>query len=365
MRRILNPQIAGLFDLYGQEYHQRYGNSMPLSHKKAIRKIRCCRTPTLGGEVYACPGCDRFEYSYHSCNSRHCPKCGGDKIQTWIKKQFDRLLPVPYFFVTFTIAAEFRRLFLSHQRFLYDLFFRTSAAALKDLARDRRFVGGKIGFLGIIQTWRGDLRYHIHIHYIVPGVALSFDHKRFLRIKNKRFLVHVDPLGCRFKYLFQKALRKTPFYALIPKGVWGKDWVVHCESAGYGTQIVKYVAPYVYRMAISNNRIVKIEDRQVTFLYKDHETKKMVPCSLEVIEFLRRFLQHVLPHGFTKVRYFGIMASNCKDTWFLLKSLLVHYLSKDGKKWFFNIEFQIGKGPRHCPKCGAALILIGRLPRGP
>jgi hypothetical protein len=365
MSRILNPEIADLFNLYGEEYQRRFGDSMPFSHKKAIRKIRRCRTPALGGEVYACPGCDRFAYSYHSCNSRHCPKCGGDKIQAWIKKQFDRLLPVPYFFVTFTVPSELRRLFRSHQRFFYDLFFTTSAAALKDLAQDRRFVGGKIGFLGVIQTWRGDLCSHIHIHYIVPGVALSFDHKRFLKIKNKRFLVHVTPLGLRFKYLFQKALRKTPFYAMVPGSVWAKDWVVHCEPAGYGTEIIKYVAPYVYRMAISNSRIMKLEDRKVSFEYRDHETKMMVSCTLEVIEFLRRFLQHVLPHGFIKVRYFGIMAANCNDTWLLLKYLLVQSLSKEGKKWFLNIPFQIQKCVRRCPKCGAVLILIGRLPRGP
>jgi hypothetical protein len=165
---------------------------------------------------------------------------------------------VPYFFVSFTLPKEFRFLVRSHRHFFYDLFFKTSSRALKDLAMDKRFVGGKIGFFGILHTCTRQLLFHSHIHYIVPGVALSPDHKRYIKIKNKKFLIHVTPLGIHFKYLFQKALKKTEFYDQVPKTVWEKNWVVHCEHAGTGQEVIKYVAPYVYRVAISNRRLIKL-----------------------------------------------------------------------------------------------------------
>ena len=234
MSTILNPEIADIFRLYGQEYQQLYADSLLPSHKKALQKIEQCRTPTLGGQVYGCTSCGKLDYSYHSCNSRNCPKCGGDKIENWIKKQFDRLLPTPYFFVTFTLPEELRSIVRSHQRFFYDLFFKISSQALKDLAKDKRFVGGQIGFFGIIQTWARNIAYHPHIHYIVPGVALSSDHKHFFKIKNKKFLVHVKPLGRHFKYLFQKALKKHNFMTKLPKvsGTKTGSFIVNTQVMG-------------------------------------------------------------------------------------------------------------------------------------
>jgi hypothetical protein len=365
MSTILKPEIADIFRLYGQEYQRRYGESILPSHQKTLQKIQHCRTPTLGGQVYLCSNCGQLDYSYHSCNDRNCPKCGGDKIQAWIKKQLDELLPVPYFFVGFTLPEEFRTLVRSHQSFFYNLFFKTSSQALKDLAGDKRFVGGEIGFSGILQTWARNLLYHPHIHYLVPGIALSSNHKHFRKIKNKKFLIHVLPLGRHFKSLFQKALKKTDFSAQIPQKVWEKDWVVHCQPAGSGQEIIKYVAPYVYRVAISNHKLIKIENRKVTFTYQDSETRETKTCTLEVLEFIRRFLQHVLPPGFIKVRYFGIMGANIKNKWFLLKYLLIQSLSSQGKEWFLSLHFEIHKKVRTCTTCGGLLILLGHLPRGP
>lgn len=270
-----------------------------------------------------------------------------------------------YYFVTFTLPEELRPLVSSNQIFFYDLFFKTSSQALKDLARNKRFVGGEIGFFGILQTWARNLIYHPHIHYIVPGVALSPDHKRFIKIKNKKFLVHVKPLGIHFKSLFQKALKETPFYNQIPKSVWNRDWVVHCQPAGSGQEIIKYVAPYVYRVAISNHKIKKLEDRKVTFTYEDSETKKIKTCTLDVMEFIRRFLQHVLPSGFTKVRYFGILGANIREKLAILKYLLVQALPSKVKEWFLNLHFEIKKKVHNCLKCGGLLILVGPIPRGP
>jgi hypothetical protein len=365
MTRNLPLELADIFKVYGDEYLQLYGNSLLPSHKKAIFDIIHCRTQALGGQVYGCPNCGEFDYSYHSCNNRNCPKCGGDKIQEWIKKQFDRLLPVPYFFVTFTLPEELSALVRSNQIQFYNLLFKTSSQALKDLALNKRFVGGEIGFSGILQTWARNLFYHPHIHYIVPGVALSSDHKRVRKIKNKKFLVHVRPLSIRFKSLFKKAVKQTEFYSQIPKKVWKKNWVVHCQQAGYGQEIIKYIAPYVYRVAISNHKLIKLEDGKVTFKYEDSKTNESKTCTLEVMEFIRRFLQHILPPGFIKIRYFGIMGANMKEKWMLMKYFLVQSLSTKKKSWFLSIQFDTHSKIKTCKKCGTPLILIGSLPRGP
>jgi len=363
-------RLSDLFHLFGEAYLARYGDKMPSSHLKAIHAILQCRTPEMGGKRYDCPQCKAKQYAYHSCNNRHCPQCGGDKAELWLKKQFDRLLPVPYFFATFTLPGEFRPLFRSHQKLCYSLFFDASAQALKDLALNKRFVGGHIGFFGVLQTWATNLFYHPHIHYIVPGVALSKDHKKWIKIKNKKFLVHVLPLGIRFKTLFKQALEKAnpELYSQVPDWVWHQDWVVHCEPAGYGREIIQYVAPYIYRTAMTDHRFLVLHDDQtVSFQYKNHETKKRKLCRLEVMELFRRFLQHVLPDGFVKVRYFGLMGANQGRLLQQLKWLILKSLSKKEQARFLDIHFEVREKQMLCKCCGSPLVLAGILQpmRGP
>lgn len=363
-------RLSDLFHLCGEAYLARYGDKMPPSHFKALHAILQCRTQEMGGKRYDCPKCKAKQYAYHSCNNRHCPQCGGDKTEQWLKKQFDRLLPVPYFFATFTLPEAFRTLFRSHQKFCYSLFFEASAQALKDLAANKRFVGGQIGFFGVLQTWAADLFYHPHIHYIIPGVALSNDHKHWIKIKNKKFLVHVLPLGIRFKTLFKQALeKKNPeLFSNVPDSVWRQDWVVHCEPAGYGREVIQYVAPYIYRTAMTDHRFLVLHDDQtVSFLYKDNETKKREPCRLEVMEFIGRYLQHVLPNGFVKVRYFGLMGANQGRLLQQLKWLILKSLSKKEQACFLAIDFKLRKKQMLCKCCGSSLVFVGILQpsRGP
>lgn len=363
-------RLSDLFHLFGEAYLARYGDKMPPSHFKALHAILQCRTQEMGGKRYDCPKCKAKQYAYHSCNNRHCPQCGGDKTEQWLKKQFDRLLPVPYFFATFTLPEAFRTLFRSHQKFFYSLFFEASAQALKDLAANKRFVGGQIGFFGVLQTWAADLFYHPHIHYIIPGVALSNDHKHWIKIKNKKFLVHVLPLGIRFKTLFKQALeKKNPeLFSKVPDSVWRQDWVVHCEPAGYGREVIQYVAPYIYRTAMTDHRFLVLHDDQtVSFLYKDNETKKREPCRLEVMEFIGRYLQHVLPNGFVKVRYFGLMGANQGRLLQQLKWLILKSLSKKEQACFLAIDFKLRKKQMLCKCCGSSLVFVGILQpsRGP
>lgn len=209
--------------------------------------------------------------------------------------------------VTFTLPAALRVLARRHQKFIYNLLFRTSAAALQHLARDPRFIGGQIGMMGVLHTWGRNLAYHPHLHYLVPGGGLSPDGQTWLTSRHN-ILVHVKPLSSLFRAKFRDALKKANLFDLVPAQTWAQSWVVHSKPVGTGYQALKYLAPYVFRVAISNNRILKLENDQVTFRYKDTATGKTKFCTLAAEEFIRRFLQHVLPKGFVKVRYYGLFS---------------------------------------------------------
>jgi hypothetical protein len=210
--------------------------------------------------------------------------------------------------LTFTLPEEVRRLARSQQKIIYNLLFLSSAQALQELAGDPRFVGGKIGMVGVLHTWGRDLNYHPHVHYLVPGGGLAADGARWLPSK-KKFLVHVKPLSILFRAKFRDGLKKAGLFLQLPASVWRKKWVVHCEAVGNGDAALKYLAPYIFRVAISNRRLVNLQDGKVTFRYRPSGSRKYQNCTLPAEEFIRRFLQHVLPKGFVKVRYYGLFSS--------------------------------------------------------
>jgi Zn finger protein HypA/HybF involved in hydrogenase expression len=328
------------------------------SHKRAMDDIVNCRTPALGGQVYECKDCHEIDYSYHSCMNRHCPKCMNDQAEKWQQKQKKLLLPVPYFLVTFPLPAELREPARSHQKDFYDIAFKASAESMQKLARDPKFIGGDIGFMGVLHTWKRDLNYHPHVHYLVPGGGVSKDKTKWLPAQDKFFLP-VEALSKIFRAKFRDALKEKDLelFKKIPSQVWRKDWVVHCKPAGTGKAVLKYFAPYVFRVALSNRRLVKLENGHVSFRYKDSETKKWRSMTLSVFEFIRRFLQHVLPAGFKKVRHYGFLSSKHKETLALLKYILG------------TVEFEADEEPtqeplKHlCPKCGKEMVLIGTISR--
>jgi hypothetical protein len=217
------------------------------------------------------------------------------------------LLPVPYFLLTFTLPAELRKIARRQQRLIYDLLFRTSAAATQQLGQDPRFIGGQIGLVGMLHTWTRDLRYHPHVHYLVPAGGLAADGSTWLAAR-KNFLLPVKALSRLFRGHLRQALHKTPGYAEVPAWVWAQEWVVHCKPVGRGQTALKYLAPYIFRVALSNRRLVKLEHDRVTFRYKASQTGQTKFCTLPVEAFIHRFLQHVLPKGFVKVRYYGLFA---------------------------------------------------------
>ncbi len=304
-------ELADIFRSYGPAYRQKYANQLLPSHRKAMRAVELCRTEALGGQVYTCPQCDQVQYSYHSCRNRHCPKCQNDKAQAWLAAQQDLLLSVPYFMLTFTLPAALCEVVRSNQKLLYSLLFRISAAATQQLAKDPLFIGGQPGLVGMLHTWGRNLAYHPHIHYLVPAGGLAADQQTWLPAR-KNFLLPVKALSKIFRGMFRQALQKTIFFTQIPPKVWQQDWVVHCKPVGNGSTALKYLAPYVFRVAISNRRLVKLENNQVTFRYRATDTGQLKLCTLSAEEFIRRFLQHVLPKGFVKVRYFGFFAPGCR-----------------------------------------------------
>ncbi len=301
-------ELADIFRQYGPAYRQKYASRMPAAHFKVMRAVEQCRTEALGGQVYRCPNCEQLQYSYHSCRNRHCPKCQHENGQRWLEKQQDLLLRVPYFLLTFTLPSGFNEVARSHQSLLYDLLFKTSAAAAQQLAQEPRWIGGQLGMVGVLHTWGRNLAYHPHIHYLVPGGAWKDTEKRWVPARQD-FLLPVRALSRVFRGKLRQALRDTDCYAYIPAKVWQQDWVVHCEGVGSGLNALKYLAPYIFRVALSNNRLLKLEGDRVTFRYRATETGAEKRCTLGAEDFIHRFLQHVLPKGFVKVRYYGFFAA--------------------------------------------------------
>ena len=293
--------LGEIFRRYGPAYRTQFGDQLSAEQIQAMRAIEQCRTEALGGQVYTCPACATTRYSYHSCRNRHCPTCQQDASQTWLAHQQDLLLPVPHFLVTFTLPSGLRAVARQHPRTIYTLLFRASAAALQQLAGDPRFLGGQIGMLGVLQTWTRDMRFHPHVHYLVPAIALTPD-GTLRRPRNPAFLVAAKPLAVLFRAKLRAALQQTDLYQSIPRETWQQAWVVDCRPVGSGAAALKYLAPYIFRVALANNRIVGVQDDRVTFRYRDGTTKQMRTTTLPAFAFIRRFLQHVLTKGFVKVR---------------------------------------------------------------
>lgn len=304
-------ELAEILRQCGPAYRQKYARDIPARHLRAMRAIETCRTEVLGGQVYVCPDCEQVQYSYHSCRNRHCPKCQNENAQAWLEQQQAMLLPVPYFLLTFTLPAGLRE-FARHQPgVIYDLLFRMSAEATQKLAQDPRFVGGQVGMVGVLHTWGRNLSYHPHVHYLVPAGGLAADRKTWVTARQK-FLLPVKALSRIFRAKMRQALAKVDVDEHIPPDVWRQNWVVHCKAVGCGQMALKYLAPYIFRVAISNRRILKLENERVTFRYRATDTGQERLCTLAAEEFIRRFLQHILPKAFVKVRYYGFFSSGSR-----------------------------------------------------
>jgi ribosomal protein L37AE/L43A len=353
-------EVADIFRLHGPAYRQKFGDRMLSSHRRAMQDIETCRTESLGGQLYFCNQCQLQRYSYHSCKNRHCPKCQNELANDWLAAQQNLLLPVHHFLVTFTLPQELRALARSHQKFIYNLLFRTSSAALQQLAQDPRFVGGRLGMVGVLHTWTRQLLYHPHVHFIVTGGGLTDDGR--WRSSRKDFLVPVKALSQIFRAKFRHELKKSELFALVQAPVWRKAWVVHSEPVGGGEAAFKYLAPYIFRVAISNNRLRHLHDGQVTFAYKESATDLLKPCTLTAADFICRFLQHVLPPRFIKVRYYGLLGPAHRQLLLKVRHLLSATSAKLKSQ---DVKTIAPRSALSCPHCGGPLTLLSPLaPRG-
>lgn len=366
-------ELADIFREYGPAYQAKYGDRMLPSHKKALEDIVCCRTHALGGEVYYCDACDERLYSYHSCGNRHCPKCGDDRADKWRDKQMQKLLPVPYFFVTCTLPHTLHDIAHSNQKLIYRLLFQTSAEALHTLALNSEWLGGIIGMIGSLHTWDRSIGYHLHVHYIVPAGGIDLETGAWIPAHPK-FLVPGSALSKLFRAKFRDTLKaEAPhIFAQAPPQTWTKTWNVHCKPVGDGKTALKYLTPYIYRVALSNRRLVSMQNGEVTFSYKPRN-KPWTTMKLPALSFMQRFLQHVLPKGFQKLRYFGFLHPSANTRFHTLKEQLQEHTAttnkpeaeKSPEKQETTLNRHTPEEPGVCPHCGKPLRYIGRLPRWP
>jgi hypothetical protein len=288
------------------EYLNRFGPAMPGRQRQVLRKILSCRTPARGGELWACPD-GHFLYRYHSCNDRHCPLCGQTDADDWLQRQRARLLlPVPYFLVTFTVPEELRLLIRAHLQIALDLLFATSAQALQDLAGNPKRLGAQLGMLGVLHTWSRTLIFHPHLHFLVPGGGLSPDGRQWIAARNQ-FLLHHQALGDRCRTLFQARLQKEhpELFNQVPAKVWKRHWNVGCQAAGSGENALRYLSRYVFKTATHNRTVRQLPDGRLRWPYRDSRTGRDTAIALQPLDFMARFLQHILPRHFARVRTFG------------------------------------------------------------
>lgn len=355
---------------------------VPPQDQKTANAIMACRTSSLGGHTDECPQCGYSHQSYNSCRNRHCPKCQTVKKEQWIGKRKQDMLEVKHFHTVFTIPSELNPLVLQNRRELYSLLFRASADTVRELTADPKYLGASIGFMSILHTWGSNMSFHPHIH-MVPTAGGIATNGRWKGSRGKFFLpVKVLSRLFRGKFLDGcKELYSTggislggengnrlshKAFANLIDGCYQKEWVVYSKQPFNGAEgVFEYLGRYTHRLVISNNRIISVEDGRTTFLWKDYKDEsKMKETTLSNEEFIRRFLLHVLPHGYTRIRHYGLYSSRSKTARLELyrMALAASRRKKPRKKERKPLEtpleivFRIlGRDPRFCPKCGSLL----------
>jgi hypothetical protein len=373
-------EVADIIRAAGEAFIERNRHWLGWKHVKVLRAIARCRTAALGGHLDECMRCGhRAPISYNSCRDRHCPKCQSAARDRWIAARQKELLPTRYLHVVFTLPHRLVPVVLQNKKLLYDLLFRTSAATLLEVARDLRHLGAEIGFFTVLHTWSQKLSAHPHVHCVVPAGGLSPDHTRWMRSPDNYFLpkeVLKEVFRGKFvdalKEAFQngqlhfhgdlKLLTQPKVFAAWLRPLYRQDWVVYLKRPfGGPAYIVHYLGRYTHRVAISNHRLVSFRDGQVTFRWRDsahHNQQKLM--TLAVDEFLRRFLLHVLPKGFVRIRHFGFLANRRRTT---VLPLCFQLLGATPESQTERHGSSTGEAPNlyRCPKCGGPMKVIERL----
>ena len=368
----VNPlTVNDILRAYGQEYRKQ-NPFLSIHEKKTMRAIELCRTEALGGRIDVCDHCGNTVFLYHSCRNRHCPLCQFMKKEQWIENKKNEVFPFQYFHVVFTLPNKLDTIVLWNKKIIYDLLFGKVKETLLSISEDTKYFGAKIGFFSILHTWGQKLNLHPHLHCVVPGGGYSEKEKKWKK-SSKNFLFPVKVLKARFRSLFLTELKKmykqgelvlsgtdysrpNEFYKLIDD-LFRIDWVVYIkESFNNPDSVIEYLARYTHRIAISNYRIVKVEDDRVFFFYKDYkENNKKKIMSLPVMEFIRRFMLHIVPLRYVRIRYYGLMANRNKKN--SLKECydyfeLEHKIKEISKGWDDIFLDVTGIDVHKCPVCG-------------
>jgi len=367
-------EVADILHAQGDRFLEKNQSWLSFQQIGVLRAIARCRTAALGGHIDSCPRCGHQAISYNSCRNRHCPKCQAQARQRWLAARDRELLGVPYFHVVFTLPHELSRLCGLNPAPLYSLLFQTSAATMQEVAADPKHLGAEIGFLSILHTWGQNLLLHPHIHCAIPAGGLSSDYTRWIHPRYPFFLP-VKVLGRVFRGKFVSGLRRLyrlkrlcfaglpdieqpKAFAAFLRTLFRQDWVVYAKPAfGGPTQVLRYLGRYTHRVAISNHRLLEFDGERVAFRWRDYaHGNKQRKMTLTATEFLRRFVQHILPRGFVRIRQYGFLANRCRAA----RLTVARQLLAAGP---LPREPCPGKSPEpaswYCPRCGATMQ-IGR-----
>lgn len=379
-------EIADIFRKYGGAFREKY--RLPLHYIKVMNLISVCRTSSLGGHLEKCDQCGYQSNAYNSCRNRHCPKCQYAAKEKWIGQRKSELLPIPYYHIVFTIPEELNNITLVNKTVMYSILFKSASETLLVLGKDPKHLGAEIGIIAVLHTWGQNLMDHPHLHSIVTGGGLSKDKSQWVKAKkarHKNFFIHVNVLSDLFKkkflYYFKKAqknkelkfvgtiseLNECKVFQRMLNSLYAKKWITYCKRPfGSAEKVVEYLGRYTHRVAISNNRIKRIENNKVVFAWKDYRdnntTKEM---ELPAVEFIRRFMLHILPENFYKIRYFGLLSSRnkqkdiakCREIFGVSKNMEV----KKAEKLQTYVDEEILVGYPQCPNCGAGTMHFLRI----
>jgi hypothetical protein len=376
------PEVADIFRRYGAAYRESYGASLCTAQRRVMSAIELCRTAALGGHVEHCDSCDHQRISYNSCRDRHCPKCQSLARTQWLEDRRSELLDTPYFHVVFTVPQPIAAIALQNKETVYNILFRATAETLRTIAADPKHLGAQIGFFAVLHTWGQALLAHPHLHCVVPGGGISPDGKRWISCRPDFFLP-VPVLSSLFRRLFLDYLRQAFdagdlqfFSSLEPLRARNaflrhiaptrkKDWVVYAKPPFAGPEeVLKYVARYTHRVAISNDRLLDIDDGQIQFRWKDYrDDNRQKTMTLGADEFIRRFLLHVLPDGFQRIRYFGFLANRyraeklalCRQLMQMPPPAATPEVNKDYRDRY---EALTGISLKKCPLCRCGNMVV-------
>jgi hypothetical protein len=369
-------EVADILRVHADDFCQRHRISA--EQAVVLRHLRSCRTAALGGHIDACARCGYARISYNSCRDRHCPKCQGQQRADWVERRLERLLPVAYYHVVFTLPDTLNPLMLGHAKLLYDLLFRAASETVLELAADPRRLGAQVGLTAVLHTWGQKLLFHPHLHCVVTGGGLAPDGQRWLATR-PGYLLPVKVLGRLFrgkflaglKHLYDAgrlrlqgsvaALAVAPVFRRWLTALYRQDWVVYAKRPFAGAkQVFAYLGRYSHRVAISNSRLVALDNGGVTFAWKDYaDAQQTKLLRLAADEFIRRFLLHVLPRRFVRIRHYGLLAGRNVPTKLARCRVLLGQTPAAPVRqaaWWQRVLQWTGQDPRFCPRCRGPLL---------